>query len=130
MEFWQKWSFPCGPPSQGGEELAGWRPVSKRRRIGWFSPAGGPALARAPGPGREPGCTVELTEVVMGDEAWWSLGLEANGPDGLLCGELEASAALVFAEALPGGVDVGVDHSRSYAEWLWQRSGGAAGRKL
>jgi hypothetical protein len=61
MESWQKWSFPCRPPSQGGEELAGRRPVSKRRRI---------------------------------------------------------------------GVDVGVDHFRSYAEWLWQRSGGAVGKKL
>jgi hypothetical protein len=129
MESWQKWSFPCGRPSQGGEELAGWQPVGKRRRIGWFSLAGEPVLARAPGPGEEPGCTVELTEVVTGDEAWWSLGFEANGPDGLLRADLEASAALVFAQALPGGVEVGVDHSRSYAEWLWQLSV-AAGKEL
>jgi hypothetical protein len=121
LESWQKWSFPCGRPGQGGEELAGWRPVNKRRRIGWFSLAGEPVLAPAAGPGEEPGCTVELTEVVTGEEAWWSLGFEANGPDGLLRGGLEACAALVFAQALPGGVEVGVDHSRSYAEWLGQR---------
>jgi hypothetical protein len=123
LEFWQKWSFPCGPLSQGGEKLAGWQPVTKRRRIGWFPLADVPVLARAPRLGGEPGCTVELTEVVTGDEAWWSLGFEAKGPDGLLRGGLEASAALVFAEALPGGVEVGADHSRSYAEWLGQRSG-------
>jgi hypothetical protein len=66
---------------------------------------------------------------VTGDEAWWSLGFEAKGPDGLLRSELEASAALVFTQALPGGVEVGVDHSRSYAEWLQQWSG-AAGKEL
>ena len=27
-------------------------------------------------------------------------------------------AALVFAQALPGGVEPGPDESRSYAEWL------------
>ena len=39
---------------------------------------------------------------------------------GLLRGELEATAALVFAETLPGGVEPSTDDSRSYAEWLGQ----------
>jgi hypothetical protein len=34
-----------------------------------------------------------------------------------------ATAALVFAQALPGGVEPGPDESRSYAEWLGQRLG-------
>jgi hypothetical protein len=33
----------------------------------------------------------------------------------------------VFAEVPPGGVDVGMDDSRSYAEWLWQRPGAEGG---
>src|SRR6516164_1306778 len=61
VESWQKWSFPHGPPSRGGGP-AGWRPVSKRRRISRFSLAGEPLKAGVPGLGEEPGCTVELTE--------------------------------------------------------------------
>jgi hypothetical protein len=123
MESWEKWSFPCGELTQGNEIAACWRPVHKRRRIGWFSLASEPTLARAPALGGEPGCAVELTEVLTGGEAWWSVGFEATGPADLIRRELEATAALVFTHALPGGVELGTDDSRSYAEWLWQRAG-------
>jgi hypothetical protein len=66
---------------------------------------------------------VELTEVHTGGQHWWTLGFEATGPAGLLCSELQATAALVFAQALPGSVEPGPDESRSYAEWLSQRPG-------
>ena len=72
----------------------------------------------------EPQCEVELTEVRMRGQDWWTLGFEATGPAGLLRSALEATAALVFAQALPGGVEPGPDESRSYAEWLCQRPGG------
>ena len=120
LESWQKWSFPFEPLGQGSGDPGGWRPVSKARRISRFSPATGPMLAQVPGQGEEAGCAVELTDVRTGGEAWWSLGFEATGPAGLLRGELEATAALVFAETLPGGVEPGTDDSRSYAEWLCQ----------
>jgi hypothetical protein len=45
-------------------------------------------------------------------------GVEATGPAGLLRGELETTAALVFAHALPDGVELGTDDSQSYAQWL------------
>jgi hypothetical protein len=41
----------------------------------------------------------------------------------MLRSELQATAALVFAQTLPGGVKLGPDESRSYAEWLSQRPG-------
>jgi len=123
LESWQKWSFPFSPPSHDSGDPAGWRPVRKRRRISRFSRASGPVLERAPGPGQEPGCAVELTEIRTRDQDWWSLGFEATGPASLLRGELEATAALVFALALPGGVEPGPDDSRSYAEWLGRRPG-------
>jgi hypothetical protein len=90
------------------------------RRISRFSLASGQIVARVPGLGEEPGCAVELTEIRTCGEAWWSLGFEATGPAGQLRGELEASAALVFAETWPGGVEPGPDNSKSYAEWLYQ----------
>ena len=77
-------------------------------------------MARVPGLAAEPGCAVELTEVRTRGQEWWSLGFEATGPPELLRSELEATAALVFAEALPGGLELGRDESRSYAQWLSQ----------
>jgi hypothetical protein len=121
MEYWQKWSFPFSPliPSSGGP--AGWRPVYKRRRISRFSLASAQIVARAPGLGQQPRCEVELTEVRTWGQDWWTLGFEATGPADRLRTELEATAALVFAQALPGGVAPGPDESRSYAQWLGQR---------
>ena len=50
-------------------------------------------------------------------------GIWDDRPADLLRRELEATAALVFDEPLPGGVEPGPDDSRSYAEWLGQRPG-------
>ena len=121
LESWQKWSFPFSPLSPGIGDPVGWRPVCKRRRISRFPLVSRPDAARAAGLGQQPRCEVELTEVRTGGQDWWTLGFEATGPAGLLGGELEATAALVFAHALPGDVEPGLDQSRSYAEWLGQR---------
>jgi hypothetical protein len=118
MEFWQKWSFPFRPLSQHSADPAGWRPVRKRRRISRFSSAGGQMVALAGRLGGERGCEVELTEVRTGGQDWWTLGFEATGPGELLRSELQAAAALVFAQALPSGAQPGPDESSSYAQWL------------
>ena len=123
LESWQKWSFPFSPPRPDAPAPAGWTPVRKRRRISRFSLAGGQVVARAPGLGGEPRCEVELTEVRARGQDWWTLGFEATGPADLLRSALEATAALVFAQALPGGVEPGPDESRSYAQWLGQWPG-------
>jgi hypothetical protein len=100
--------------------LAGGR-YAKRRRITRFSLASGQIVARSPAVRQQPGCEVELTEVHTHGQDWWTLGFEATGLASLLHSALEATAALVFAQALPGGVEPGLDDSRSYAEWLGQR---------
>lgn len=120
MEYWRKWSFAVSPLSQAGGNPPGWRPVRKKRRLSWFS-LGRPVAVDAPRAVQEPACTVELTELTTSGQDWWSLGFEATGPAGLLRGELEATAALVFAEAMPGGLEPGADQSSSYAEWLCRR---------
>ena len=118
LESWQKWSFPFSPPGPYRGERAGWRPVRKRRRISRFSQASSQLVARVPAPGQQPECGVELTEIRARGQDWWSLGFEATGPAGLLRSELQATAVLVFAQALPGGMEPGTDDSRSFAEWL------------
>ncbi len=121
MEAWQKWSFPVSPPHQDSAGPAGWQPVRKTRRICRFSMTTGPIAARA-GPGGEPRCAAELTEVRTAGQDWWTLGFEATGPADLLRSELQATAALVFSHALPGRPAPGPDESRSYAEWLYRPS--------
>ncbi len=123
MESWQKWSFPFSPPSGDSGDPAGWRPVHKRRRICRFSLASAQIVAPVAGLGQRRGCEVELTEVRTRGQDWWTLGFEATGPASLLRSALEATAALVFVQALPGGVEPGPDQPRSYAEWVCQRPG-------
>jgi hypothetical protein len=123
MESWQKWSFAFSPLRQGSGDPAGWSLVGKRRRISRFLLAGERVVAGVPEQAGELGCAVELTEVRVRGEAWWSLGFEATGPAGLLRRGLEATAALVFAQAVPGRVGLGTEDSRSYAEWLAARGG-------
>ena len=119
MQSWQKWSFPFSPLRQDSGDPAGWRSVRKMRRISRFSGSSGQIAARAPpGLGGEPRCEAELTEIHTSGQDWWTLGFEATGPADLLRSALEATAALVFAQALPGAVEPGPDESRSYAEWL------------
>ena len=123
LEAWHKWSFAFSPASPGSGGPPGWTPVHKKRRISQFSSVGGQIVARAPGLGQQPRCEVELTEVRTRGQHWWTLGFEATGPAHLLRSELQATAALVFDQALPSGPQPGTDQSRSYAQWLGQRPG-------
>ena len=116
LEWWQKWSFPCDPPGPGGADLPGWRPV--RKLIRRFPTVNGQRASGARGRSDEPRCEVELTEIRAGGQAWWTLGFEATGPAGELRTQLEATAALVFAQPLPGGMELTADHSQSYLQWL------------
>lgn len=104
------------PPDSGGADLPGWRPV--RKLIRRFPAANGHSAPAIGGQGEEPRCEVELTEIRAGGQAWWTLGFEATGPASQLRTQLEATAALVFAQPLPGGIELATDHSQSYQQWL------------
>jgi hypothetical protein len=118
LQWWEKWSFPLGVPGDPSDEVPGWRAVTKRRRISRFTLADGQLAAADGHQPAGPGCAVELTEVSAGGEAWWSLGCEATGLPGLLRRDLEATAAMVFAQPPPDGAVFSADDSRSFAEWL------------
>jgi hypothetical protein len=122
LESWRKWSFPYQPSWDGGTTLPGWIIVRKRRHACWFPLATSHRLAPVPRPALQAGCTVELTEVHVHDQLWWSLGLEATGSADLLRPALQHAADLAFAQPLPTGVTLSLDNSRSYAQWLDQQS--------
>lgn len=118
IECWQKWSFPFGPLRPDDAGPPGWTVVHKRRRMSRFRLVGGRLVAEAAERATGPECGVELTEVRSGGETWWSLGFEVTGPADLLRRTLESTAALMFAQAPPGGVELDMGHCQSYAEWL------------
>jgi hypothetical protein len=122
MESWQKWSFPFDPLSPASGDRPGWMQVRKKRHVSRFSVAPMPGEAPTAVRGRELRCDVELGEVSAHGQNWWTLGFESAGPTELLASALEETAALVFAQPLPGDVEFSLDRSRSYAEWLSQRS--------
>jgi hypothetical protein len=101
-------------PAGSRSATDGHQPVPVGRRAG---------RSTQPGPGQQPRCAVELTEIRTRGQDWWTLGFETTGPADLLRSELQATAALVFAHALPGGAEPGPGQSRSYAEWLSPRPG-------
>ena len=125
MESWQKWSFPLRSPSQDRGVTPSWTAVHKNRRMTFFSFVDGGPSAGVPGPQPERGCAVELTEIRMHGQHWWTLGLEAMGdpPDGLT-GVVQATAARVFDGAMPDNLALASEDSRSYSSWLREQLSG------
>ncbi len=121
LESWRKWSFPSGLPGHGGANQPGWVVVGKSRRSSWFPLAIRADLAQVRPPAAVAGCMVELAEVWVRGERWWSVGFEATGSVRLLRVALEHAADLVFAQALPPGVQFSLGNSHSYARWVGQR---------
>jgi hypothetical protein len=121
LEYWRKWSFPNEPSFDVGDTLPGWIVVRKRRHACWVPLATSHGLAPAWRPAPQVGCMIELTEVHVHDQPWWSIGLEATGSVGLLRLALQHAADLAFAQPLPAGVALSLDNSRSYAQWLNER---------
>ncbi len=118
-QSWKKWSLPMPPVREIDAQSPDRVQIAKRRRIGWFSVAHGVATARAaPGATGEAMCTVELTEVLKGEETWWTLGLEAAGAPATLRRTLAATAELLFSSPLPDGLRLHITDSMSYSEWL------------
>jgi hypothetical protein len=120
MQYWQKWSVPFRPPRWDGGDRDGWRRVRKQRRTSRFSLARSQIATPAGELADAPRCAVELTGIRVHDQDWWSLGLEATGPAALLRAGLQGTAALMFTRPLPGGVELRMEDSMSYAEWLRQ----------
>ena len=115
IDSWIKRSFPLSGGIDPSRPLEGsaWRRVSKRRQIASF-----PIATSGGDPGSPVAvvCSVELTEVEVSGQSWWTLGFEAGGRGAL--GSIKRTAAVVFAEPLPAGSAFRAEESCSYAEWI------------
>ena len=64
----------------------------------------------------------EIAEARLRGIAWWTIGFEATGSADTLRTTLEATAALVFAQPLPGWTVLAAADSYSYAQWLTRQA--------
>ena len=118
MESWQKWAFPLPSRPAGDVESPEWITVRKVRHLRWFSYADGVSFERALDGIDAPWCAVELTDVSVDDEPWWTLGFEATGPAEALEGTIDAVAASVFGDRIPDTEELTAADSMSYMDWL------------
>lgn len=121
VEGWRKWSFAlAGADSQlvGGVALdPAWVGVKKERRLRVYRlTAAQEVMAIPAGENPAQGCGVELTQVNVGGQGWWSLGFEAFGEEVTLQESLLLVARHVLSAAEPPALDA--QYSRSYPQWL------------
>lgn len=121
VEAWQKWSFElAGPQSARSKSLSppsAWIAVRKARRLRAYQVTGGPIDAAQPAletPDR--GCELELTQVDVLGETWWTLAFEAFGPEAGLQEDLLLVAEHVFGKDEPP--QLRANASYGYAAWL------------
>lgn len=123
LQSWQKWSFPLGPHSGDASLPEGCISVFKTRHVSHFLLTGGRAVTGDLPPAGQPACSVDLAQARAHGQPWWTLGFEATGPADTLRTILQAAAARVFDQPLPGRAEPGPDNASSYPDWLSQQPG-------
>jgi hypothetical protein len=123
LELWEKWRFPLDAVALPSVDGSGWLAIRKVRRRRSFHLAEGRLVERPVSEAELPGCSVELTEFVVGGELWWTLALEAGGDPDALERSLRATAESLFRDPLPDGPRLDLRDSTSYARWLATRRG-------
>jgi hypothetical protein len=123
LEIWEKWTFPLDEHAHPPADSSAWLTLRKLRRRRSFRLVDERAVERPVSEADLPGCTVELTEVAIGEETWWSLGIEAGGRSETLDAALHTTAASLFQGPSPEGIQLDLRDSMSYARWLGTRDG-------
>ena len=119
VEHWRKWSFALDEAVRAMHS-AYWQAVRKQRRLRAYRPDGAGGVAEVSDDAEsEAGCEVELSEIQVDGQTWWSVCFEAFGPEDQLDRLLLDTARHVFAQSMPPTVLVS-DHSMGYPAWLLQ----------
>jgi hypothetical protein len=127
LELWEKWSFPLHASALPPANATGWLALEKTRRRRSFGVGDNGVVERSVEQAELPGCSIELTQVTIGEGLWWTLGLEATGGPERLERNLHATIARLFREPSPDPKLLDLRHSMSYARWL-HRDGVLHGR--
>jgi len=116
VERWRKWSFPIAeemPLAATGKE---WIPVIKHRSVRSFTIKNEKLVLTKPGEHLAHGCSVELAEVTVHHEPWWTLCLEAFGPDAEARTLIQQVGDRIFED--DNSPDLTEQSSMSYVRWL------------
>ncbi|WP_414618983.1 hypothetical protein [Calothrix sp. CCY 0018] len=101
VEKWKKWR--CSDSSEESFSLQQigdnpvWVKVGKVRYSQLYQVVGKKAQAVSSDGGVDNGCSLELTDVEINGNKWWSIGLEAFGEDCDLQNNLHVTADVVFS---------------------------------
>ncbi|MDX1439120.1 MAG: hypothetical protein R3284_04380 [Rubricoccaceae bacterium] len=107
-----KWIFPLADDTQ--QPKGGWIDVAKARRVRTFAIDAGEMTETFER--LEVGCDVELGDVRIGEQLWWTVCLEAFGLDAYQrIGYLDSTAMHVFSDPLP---NLDPAHASDYVGWL------------
>jgi hypothetical protein len=121
VEHWRKWSFPLaetdGTLSNLIHPAASWIGVQKSRQLRSYRLTDDQqVVAVSTRAALVQGCDLELTQVGVGERAWWSLALEAFGEESTLYENLLAVAQQVLThDARP---PLAAENSFGYPRWL------------
>ncbi len=118
VELWEKWSFPLHASALPPADAASWLALGKARRRRSFEVGEDEAVERPMAEAGEPGCSIELTEIAIGEELWWTLGLEAIGYRESLERNLRSTAKACFRGPSPDPGLLNLRTSISYPRWL------------
>ena len=120
QERWIKWSFALdrAPGYIAGveEDPGAWLAVHKRRYLRTFAWEEDGIQETGNETFLPVGCNAELTELVVENRTWYSIGLEAFGEKGKDEEVLLTAAASLLAG--PEAPEVPLERSQSYAAWI------------
>ena len=119
VEKWGKWL--CEDPTESFQlaDVVGkkaWVGVKKVRSQRQYQVFPGTVTAVPINESIEQGCTVELTQLSINGNAWWSLAFEAFGENATLMDNLQAVASWVFKTYR--GSKLQAEDSYAYPSWL------------
>ena len=128
---WRKWSFPLAAAVEARETLdahGAWWAVKKSRLLRDYRiDVDGAIIPVSESNGPEARCSVELSQVEVIGQRWWTLGFEASGPPATLSESLERvtryilrrmATALDASSGSSGADFLGRDISFGYPRWL------------
>jgi hypothetical protein len=127
LEHWTKWTFPIDftgvsfPGLEPRPDDAAWVAVHKVRHRKSFMVVNNLVVERDLREASSPGCTLELSDVTLGEKSWWTLAFEAVGSAPIADRDLRSAATHVFRDPLPDGLSLDWSRSMSYVSWLRAR---------
>lgn len=123
VEGWCKWGFDIGDINHGasepGDSPSAWIAVRKTRRLRRYRLADNGDVIAIGGMEYAPqGCHIELAEIAIHEQNWWSLAFETFGPSEVLYTTFMRITQHALRDATAPPLDAACSYG--YAQWMKQ----------